>query len=103
MRAPLSRRCNWLDFIRLSSGITGLIGPNGSGKCVTPDTIVYLADGKRITIEELVETQFQKQIIQPFKDGGMVLGEGTHVLSIDLQKSEVVSKPIFRKYNISWC
>ena len=40
--------------LEFPTGITAIVGPNGSGKCVTGDALVSLADGRHIAIAELV-------------------------------------------------
>ena len=68
------------------AGISAIVGPNGSGKCVSGDTLVTLADGRDTAIRELVEAAL--------KDSGAVetLSDGTltrenphraHVLSLN--------------------
>ena len=37
------------------AGITGIVGPNGSGKCIVGSAQVTLADGRDVPIRELVE------------------------------------------------
>ncbi len=51
-------------------GITALVGPNGSGKCVSGDTLVTLADGCDVPIRDLVEAALQKVYgVETFDDG----------------------------------
>src|SRR5215813_1276994 len=41
-------------------GITAVVGPNGCGKCVDGDTLVTLADGRDVSIRELVESALEE-------------------------------------------
>src|SRR5262249_60740796 len=53
-----------------SDGLTGIVGPNGSGKCVTGDTLVTLADGRDIPIRDLVHAALDNaHAVEPLDDG----------------------------------
>lgn len=55
---------------RLSDGLTAVIGPNGSGKCVDGKTCIPLGNGEIKTIEDLVEQALVPQrSLQQFDDG----------------------------------
>src|SRR5947208_6299523 len=41
--------------VRVLPGITGIVGPNGCGKCVPGSTPVLLGDGRVVAIGALVE------------------------------------------------
>lgn len=66
-----------IDF---PEGLSAIVGPNGSGKCVTGDTKVLLADGSSQRIDELVDSRLDKAAI--IDDGWMAAGDGTEVLSL---------------------
>ncbi len=59
-----------------------IIGGTGTGKCVSGDTPIYLANGGKISIKELVEKKFsENQIIK--KDGWEYVEKGIEVLSMN--------------------
>ena len=62
-------------------GTAAIPGPFGSGKCVTPETPVMLADGERIQIEELFERMTEDEDVP---DDGEVLREAeAEILTFD--------------------
>lgn len=55
-----------------NEGVTAVIGPNGSGKCVIGDTLVTLADGRQAPIRQLVETALaETQAVETLDDGAL--------------------------------
>src|SRR5262245_29651401 len=48
--------------LEFSPGITAIVGPNGSGKCTSGDTLVTLADGREVEIRDLVEDALRRSL-----------------------------------------
>ncbi len=68
------------------TGITAIVGPNGSGKCVTGDTLVTLVDGRDVPIRDLVRAAArQSTVIEQLADGQIVHAnpDDIHVLSLN--------------------
>src|SRR5580700_7494432 len=78
-------------------GVTAIVGPNGSGKCVEGATLVTLADGRDVPIRELVEAALQAaQTIQTFDDG-LSTAENPHgvaILSLDPATQRLEARPV---------
>src|SRR5262245_30993193 len=72
-----------VDF---SGGLTAIVGPNGCGKCLTGDSLVTLADGRDVPIQELVDAALSRSDAVELLDDGFVAREPTShlkVLSLD--------------------
>src|SRR6185436_13650108 len=53
-------------------GITGVVGPNGCGKCLSGDSLVTLADGRDVPIRELVESALgNARLVETLDDGSL--------------------------------
>ena len=65
--------------LQFSKGINVILGPNGSGKCVTGDTLVTLSDGTKKRIDELVNSRLDKAIRT--EDGFLIPGDGLKIMS----------------------
>ena len=68
------------------TGITAIVGPNGSGKCVSGDTLITLADGRDVPIRELVEAALSGSQSVETLDDGMLTHEnpqGIQILSLN--------------------
>src|SRR3989344_3096323 len=72
------------------TGINTVVGPNGSGKCMTGDTIVQLADGSMQKIENLVDSRISKSI--KIDDGFIAKGDGTKIMSLNLESYQIETK-----------
>lgn len=84
-------------IIRFETGITGIVGPNGSGKCVHGDTKIPLADGRVVPIRTLVEQAFaHAEDLQSMDDGTYTYDnpDQLQVLSLDPSTLKMVPKPI---------
>ncbi len=77
--------------VPFSDGFNCVLGPNGSGKCLTGDAQVQLANGRVVSIQQLVD-QHEKRST-PMDDGWMALGDGTSVLAVD-KRMRLIKKPI---------
>src|SRR5262249_54555627 len=55
--------------LEFNPGITAIVGPNGSGKCVDGSTQVTLADGRDVPIRELVESALAASSPEQLDDG----------------------------------
>lgn len=78
-------------------GITAIIGPNGSGKCVSGDTLVTLADGRDVPIRELVDGALADSTsAEMLDDGWMVRADGgtLHVLSLNPATLRLEPRPV---------
>src|SRR5262249_6556542 len=80
-----------------SDGLTAIVGPNGSGKCVTGDTLVTLADGRDIPIRELVEAALSASRSAEPLDDGVLTRENPHgvgVLSLNPATLRLEHRPV---------
>src|SRR3989344_9324575 len=70
-----------------------VIGPNGSGKCLSGDALVQLTDGSLIQIQELVDKGLLKNK-KKIDDGYISQGDGVKILSLNLETLKLEEKPI---------
>ncbi len=69
--------------IPFPEGFSVITGPNGSGKCVTGDTLVQLADGSLTRIDELVNKKIDENPTTGMDDGVLALGDSTQIMSLN--------------------
>ena len=74
-------------------GFNCCLGPNGSGKCVDGDTLVYLADGSLVPIRELVNEKL-KTNSQILDDGYVSYDDSLEVLALDTNTLKVVKRNV---------
>src|SRR5881397_2945895 len=63
-------------------GITAVVGPNGSGKCVEGSTLVTLVDGRDVPIRDLVESALNGSGVFETLDDGAITRENPHGVRI---------------------
>lgn len=73
-----------------------VVGPNGAGKCVDYDTLVQLADGRRIKIGDLVEEKLKINDYYEIDDGYVIDGDDTEILSLDVNNLKISKRKISR-------
>ncbi len=79
------------------AGITAVVGPNGSGKCVVGSTEVTLADGRQVLIGELVEASLQTTgEVETFEDGLLTRDNplAIQILSLNPQTLRLEVRPV---------
>src|SRR5438552_3762250 len=69
--------------LEFAPGITAIIGPNGSGKCVPYASMVTLADGTRRQIGDIVEEALLSGKVEVIEDGFIARDAGVEVTSLD--------------------
>ncbi|MCL5999416.1 MAG: hypothetical protein M1546_25640 [Chloroflexi bacterium] len=80
-----------------TEGVTAVIGPNGSGKCVTGDTPIVLADGRNVPIRQLVETALvESRCVEVLDDGALTRNnpQNIHVLSLNPDTLRLEPRPV---------
>ncbi|HLD05076.1 MAG TPA: chromosome segregation protein SMC [Candidatus Nanoarchaeia archaeon] len=70
-----------------------VLGPNGSGKCVTGDTEVFLADGRVVPIRFLVDEALSKHS-EMMDDGYRAFGDGSRVWSLNPNTLQLEEKEV---------
>ncbi|MGO8949395.1 MAG: AAA family ATPase, partial [Ktedonobacterales bacterium] len=75
--------------LEYSPGITAIVGPNGSGKCLEGSSLVTLADGRAVPIAKLVNTALDEASqVESLADGALTRDNcsGIQVLSLNPAK-----------------
>jgi chromosome segregation protein len=83
--------------LHFEPGVTAIVGPNGSGKCVHGSSRVVLSDGRVVAIEELVETALRDAgHLEDWDDGQCTYENpyGLKVLSVNPATLQIESRPI---------
>ncbi|PIN89713.1 hypothetical protein COU57_05465 [Candidatus Pacearchaeota archaeon CG10_big_fil_rev_8_21_14_0_10_32_14] len=72
--------------------INVILGPNGSGKCITGDSVVALGDGSFERIDKIVNSRLDKAI--KTEDGFLIPGDGTEIECLNLETQKIETKMI---------
>lgn len=83
--------------IEFAPGVTAVVGPNGSGKCVTGDTLVTLSDGRDAPIRDLVEAALDHAPAVETLDDGLLTRQNPHavcVVSLNLRTLRLEPRPV---------
>jgi chromosome segregation protein len=78
-----------IDFDRYMNVV---VGPNGSGKCLTGESLVQLSDGSIERIDNIVNSRLNMSV--KTEDGFLIPGDGTEVFCLDMDKLKINKKPI---------
>jgi chromosome segregation protein len=84
------------EFV-FGAGISAIVGPNGSGKCVSGDTLVTLADGRDLPIRELVASALNESAAAETLPDGTLAREnpgGIQVLSLNPDSLRLEARPV---------
>ncbi|MGZ3583716.1 MAG: LAGLIDADG family homing endonuclease, partial [Ktedonobacterales bacterium] len=83
--------------LEFSPGITAIVGPNGSGKCLEGSSRVTLADGREVAIRDLVSAALDASIAPEQLDDGMLTRENPqniHVWSLNPTIMRLEQRPV---------
>ncbi|HEX8996848.1 MAG TPA: chromosome segregation protein SMC [Ktedonobacterales bacterium] len=83
--------------LEFSPGVTAIVGPNGSGKCLVGSSLVTLDDGRRIAIRDLVDAALADSHETEALDDGALTRENPHrvsVLSLNPSTLRLESRPV---------
>ncbi|SRR6266498_1668191 len=90
--------CDTTEVVFDDEGITAVVGPNGCGKCVDGDTLVTLADGRGVTIRDLVESALQAaDLVDNLDDGFLTRAnpQGVEILTLNPATLRLEPRPVF--------
>ncbi|MBI5144981.1 MAG: AAA family ATPase, partial [Candidatus Omnitrophica bacterium] len=85
-------------ILHFEPGITAIVGPNGTGKCLHYDSLITLDNGTNIKIGELVEGALKNESeVEKLDDGFVVTGNSKNmrILSLNPQTLKIEPKPIY--------
>jgi chromosome segregation protein len=83
--------------LEFSPGITAIVGPNGSGKCLVGESLVTLVDGRDTPIAQLVDEALVSSAAIEQLDDGFLTREnpaGVQVLSLNPATLRIESRPV---------
>lgn len=79
-------------------GVTAVVGPNGSGKCLHGDALVTLVDGREVPIRDLVDKALSASQTVEVLDDGWVTRENPDritILSLNPHTLRLEPRPVF--------
>jgi len=78
--------------LEFTNGINIILGPNGSGKCLTGDSLITLSNGEQKRIDNIVNSRLSNSTIT--EDGYIIPGDGTEVECLNLDTLKIESAKI---------